>query len=168
MPGTSMSLSWRKIPERYGLIGTKCGNCGKYYFPSREICPTCRRKGKISKHKFKGKGKIYAYTYVTAPPKGFELQAPYVVGIIELDEGARATGQIVDAKLEDLYIGMTVEFVFRKLVEQGKNGVIHYGFKFRPEKKTLLKKEDTKEETKEWEEKEPLVSEKANAPKTKK
>lgn len=51
---------------------------------------------------------------------------------MELDEGAKVTAQIVDCKPEDIKIGDEVEMVFRKIREEGEDGVITYGFKFRP------------------------------------
>ena len=38
---------WRHIQQRYNLIGSKCTNCGRVFFPPRVICPDCRRKGNI-------------------------------------------------------------------------------------------------------------------------
>ncbi|MEM2446812.1 MAG: zinc ribbon domain-containing protein, partial [Candidatus Bathyarchaeia archaeon] len=36
---------WRKIKYRYDVVASYCENCGNYYYPQREICPKCRRKG---------------------------------------------------------------------------------------------------------------------------
>ena len=58
--------------------------------------------------------------------------APFCVGIIDLEEGARVTGQIADTKYEDLKVGMEVEAVLRKFYKSGTKGVIHYGTKFVP------------------------------------
>jgi hypothetical protein len=127
----SIPLTWRRIPERYRLLGVKCETCGKYYFPKRSVCPKCRRKGKLVEFKYSGKGKIYSFTEVTAPPEGFEDQVPYVLAIIELDEGAKLTAQIVDVHKKDVKIGSRVEQVFRMIQKDDPEGLIHYGFKFR-------------------------------------
>ena len=126
----SLAITWRRIPERYRLLGTKCLNCNSQYFPPRKICPKCRRKGRIENVKFCGKGKIYSYTKITAPPAGFELEAPYMFAIIELDEGVRVTSQVVDCNEEEVKIGSPVKMVFRKIAEDSEEGLIHYGFKF--------------------------------------
>ena len=128
-------MSWRMIPERYGLIGTTCEKCGTNYFPAREICKTCRRKGKIVQMRYSGKGKIYSYSLVTSPPRGFELEAPYHIAIIELAEGPRITGQLVETEGEDVKIGLPVSVVFRRIQASGEEGLIHYGFKFKIDKK---------------------------------
>lgn len=131
MTGTGLALTWRKIPERYNLIGSHCDNCGENFFPIRNICPNCRRKGRMKNAKFAGKGTIYSHTLVTAPPTGFELEAPYAMAIIQLEEGPKVLAQVVDGNYEKVKIGAPVEMVFRKIQEEGKEGLIHYGFKFK-------------------------------------
>src|SRR5271157_5920312 len=123
-----LPLTWRRIPERYGLIGSECENCKTNYFPVRKMCPKCRRKGKMREVKFSGKGKVYTYTVIYSPPTGFELDAPYLMGIIELAEGPKLTAQIVDSDPKDVKIGTPVEMIFRKIQEDGYEGLIHYGF----------------------------------------
>jgi len=128
-----LALSWRKIPERYRLEGSMCERCMTSYFPSRVLCPKCRRKGRIVSASFSGEGRIYSYTVVHSPPSGFELEAPYILAIVELDEGPRLTSQIVDTKPEEVSIGKRVRMVFRRIQESGSEGLIHYGFKFKPQ-----------------------------------
>jgi len=107
----SIPLNWRRIPERYRMIGVRCETCNKAYFPKRSLCPKCRRKGKITEVEFTGKGKVYSFTEVSSPPEGFEDQVPYILAVIELEEGAKLTGQIVDAHKDDVEIGTPVERV---------------------------------------------------------
>lgn len=127
----SIPLNWRRIPERYRLIGTRCETCGTAYFPKRPLCPKCRRKGKVTQVEFSGKGKVYSFTEVSSPPEGFEDQVPYILAVIELEEGAKLTGQIVDAHKDDVEIGFPVERVFRVIQRDDPEGLVHYGFKFR-------------------------------------
>ncbi len=124
---------WRRYPQRYRLVGNKCETCGTYYFPPRTICPKCRRKGKLVEYQFKGKGTIESYTVVHTPPDGMEDQAPYVLAIVKLEEGPMLTSQIVNVDPKDVKIGMPVRLVFRKISEQGDDGLINYGYKFEPD-----------------------------------
>lgn len=125
---------WRESQYRYNLIGSECGNCGRKFFPYRTVCPNCHRKGigKMKKIKFSGKGKIFTYTIVHSGTGMFQMQVPYVMAIVELDESPKVTAQIVDVDIDKIKIGMKVEQVFRKIGEDGKSGVIYYGYKFRP------------------------------------
>ncbi len=122
---------WRKIPERYNLIGTKCKNCDSVFFPPRSICPNCRRMSGMESYQLSGKGEIVSYTKIMEPLEGFEDQAPYVLAIIELEEGPRITGQIIDVDPEEVEIGKKVKKMFRRVGEDGKEGMIYYGYKFR-------------------------------------
>jgi uncharacterized protein len=122
---------WRHIQQRYNLIGSKCSQCGKVFFPKRVICPECRRRGKIEDIKLSGKGKIYTYSVINTPTEEFKTLAPYVVAIIELEEGTKITSQIVDCDPEKIEIGDEVEVVFRKIRTEGDDGVISYGYKFK-------------------------------------
>ena len=95
------------------------------------MCPKCRRKGKLEEVRYSGKGKIFSFTEISSPPVAFQDQAPYVLAIIELNEGARITGQIVDVSAKDVKIGASVDQVFRVIQRDDPEGLIHYGFKFK-------------------------------------
>lgn len=122
---------WRKIPNRYNLIGTKCTRCDSIFFPPRSVCPNCRRTGNLESYKLSGNGKIVSQISIRVPQEGFEDETPYVLAIIELDEGPRIMGQITDVNKEDVNIDDRVEATFRKIGEEGKRGIIHYGYKFK-------------------------------------
>jgi uncharacterized OB-fold protein len=125
---------WREIPQRYNLIGNKCGSCARVFFPPRESCPYCRRKsiGKMQDLKLSGKGEIVTYTIIHAGPENFKKQVPYPIAIIKLEEGPRLTAQIVDCDIDDVKIGMKVKSTFRRIQEDGYTGAIYYGYKFKP------------------------------------
>ncbi len=123
---------WRRIRSMYRIEGNKCEKCGTHYFPPRPVCPTCRRKGELVDHTFKGLGSIYTFSIVRQAPDDFKRQMPYVIAQIELDEGTRLTAQIVNIDPEDVEIGMRVRACFRKIKEFGSGGIIVYGYKFEP------------------------------------
>jgi uncharacterized OB-fold protein len=126
---SSVPLFWRTQSARYNIIGTKCTNCKTVFFPPRVVCPKCRSKGKLEDFQFAGGGEILSYTVIRVPPEGFEKSAPYAVAIIRLDEGTNVAGQIV-GDIEKIDIGKRVRPVFRKMVEDGEEGLIHYGIKW--------------------------------------
>lgn len=127
----SVARFWRKIPQRYNLIGTRCTTCGRYFFPPRSFCPECRRAGKIVDHQFAGNGTIVTFTVIRTASEQFEQLTPYVFAIIELDEGPRISAQIVCSP-DDARIGMRVNPVFRRIAADGESGVIYYGTKYAP------------------------------------
>lgn len=119
---------WREFPQRYNLIGSKCKNCGKTYFPKRNICPNCKSMD-LEDYKLPEYGEIESYTIVRSAPKGFEQYEPYAVAIIKLIDGTKIMTQIVDTDFENIDIGKKVKLVFRKLMSNGETGVIVYGHK---------------------------------------
>lgn len=126
---SSVPLYWRLQNSRYTLTGTRCKTCRTAYFPPKDFCPGCRRKGKIEPMGFSGLGRILSYTVIRIPPEGFDLYTPYAVAIIELDEGSRISGQII-GNPDDVKIGQRVTPTFRKIHEDSKDGLIQYGIKF--------------------------------------
>jgi uncharacterized OB-fold protein len=89
---------WRENEPRYNLTGAKCGSCGRLYFPPRTVCPVCHRKsiGKMERFKLKGTGEVFSFSVVDESLKKKELQKPYIIAIIQKDEGIRITGQIIN------------------------------------------------------------------------
>ncbi len=76
-------------------------------------------------------GTVYSYTLLQEPPLGYESQAPYYLALVELDDGGLVTAQLTDID-ESVQIGDRVEMVTRKLTTDGSQGMIVYGYKFRP------------------------------------
>ena len=89
--------------------------------------------------RFSGKGEVYSFTIVRQAPSNFEFLGPYVVALVKLDEGNTVTAMLTDVHIDEVYIGMRVEMVTRKLSEDGDKGLITYGYKFRPTSSKLGK-----------------------------
>ena len=123
-------IRWRNYNDRYKLNGYKCTKCNTTFFEKKGMC-TCGNLD-FAEMEFSGKGKLVSFTQVHSGPEMFESQSPYCVAIIDLEEGARITSQVVDCKYEDLKVGLEVEAVFRKFYKSGEEGIIHYGTKFIP------------------------------------
>jgi uncharacterized protein len=131
MNGHSLPLIWRKFPERYNLIGSKCETCGTSYFPARKICHNCRRKGKLVEEKMPTEGKIISFSKIFSAPTGFEQDLPYFLAIIELKNKVHILGQIVNKDDAKVKIGAKTKVVFRKIADKDAEGPIAYGYKFK-------------------------------------
>ncbi len=127
----SVPRYWRERKIKYRLIGGKCKTCGRSFYPPRKVCPYCSSR-EVEKILLPRKGKVLSYTIIHVPPKGFENYSPYVVAIVELENGARVLAQLTDIDENEVKIGLEVEAVFRKYSEQSPEGIIEYGIKFRP------------------------------------
>jgi uncharacterized OB-fold protein len=127
----SVPKYWREIPQRYRLEAAKCNKCGKISFPPRLVCPECKER-KFITVKLPSEGKIVTFTIIHVGPKEFADETPYAVGIVELKNGVKITAQIVDCNLDKIAIDQKVKIEFRKIQEEGKSGIICYGYKCVP------------------------------------
>jgi uncharacterized OB-fold protein len=118
----------REIPQRYRLEAGKCTKCGKVSFPPRLACPKCKGK-KFKIVNLKDNGKLLTFTIIRVASDKFSKETPFAVGIVELKDGVKLTTQIADVDVDKLEIGQKVRIVFRKIQEDGKAGILCYGYK---------------------------------------
>src|SRR3989442_9115089 len=120
---------WREIGSRYNLYGSRCGNCGTLDFPPRTVCPECGRRsfGKMERVKLKGNGTVVSFSVIHDAPAAYEMMKPYVLAIVEMEEGCRLTSQIIDVDPAGVKIGMQVEAAFRKLGAKGEEEGVNPG-----------------------------------------
>jgi len=132
MTGASGVRFWRETEGRYNFLGNRCGVCGAVYFPSRPVCPRCHRQslGKMGDYRLNGMGEVFSFTIVHESTRNFRLQLPYIMALIRMDDGPMVTAQLVDCAIGEVHLGSRVRAVFRKIGEEGRSGVIHYGYKF--------------------------------------
>ena len=94
--------------------------------------PTVGKKH-AHEYQFSGKGEVFSYTTIYDAPAGYELNVPYTVALVKLNEGPMVTAQLTDLGSQPVEIGMPVEMVTRRLRSDGdERGIIVYGYKFRP------------------------------------
>ena len=84
--------------------------CGKAYFFPRPFCPFCSSKD-VEWFTASGRGKLYSYVINQRAAPGFQNEAPYVIAVVELDEGPRMMTNIVGVEPtpENLPVGLPVE-----------------------------------------------------------
>lgn len=117
----------REIPHRFRFEGQKFSD-GFITLANRYVSPESGAKD-FENINLSRTGKILSYTIIHTPADDYKLLSPYAVAIIETDDGARLTAMITDTAFEDVQIGASVELVFRKIKEEGKSGIINYGYK---------------------------------------
>jgi len=93
------------MPFSLQLTGYVCRKCGWADFHPVNLCPRC--SGEVKQSTFAGEGKIVTYTVIRYPPKGFENQAPYVVAIIDIENGPRVIGRVSNS-VDEVKIGSSV------------------------------------------------------------
>jgi uncharacterized OB-fold protein len=97
----------------------RCDDCGTFVYYPRAVCPSCSSR-KLAWTPVSGRGTIYSLTIVHRPTNhAFSEDAPYVVALVELDEGCRMMSNIVGVEPDPAYvqIGMAVEIVHDRVTD---------------------------------------------------
>ncbi len=91
----------------------RCSACTRHYFYPRPLCPHCMSR-RVEWVDASGRGKVHTYVISMRPGRSAPLPAPYVIAIVELDEGPRMMSNLVDVEPtpEAIRCDMPVEVVF--------------------------------------------------------
>lgn len=93
-PNADSKAYW-EAAARDELLLKHCTACGKRHFPPRHLCPHCWSDA-MEWVKSQGAGAVYSFTIMhRAPTPAFAGRTPYVVALIDLDEGPRMMANIV-------------------------------------------------------------------------
>lgn len=77
------------------LLGLKCQGCGAITVPPTMVCRKCTSPN-MEIVELTGKGKIKTFTTVNVAPEGRESELPYIIVLVELDEGPWLMGNLID------------------------------------------------------------------------
>ena len=117
VPNMESEPFWSALKE-HRLQVQRCKRCSKHYFYPRSHCPFCYG-GDVEWVGCSGKGKVHTFSVIRqnlAP--GFREEAPYVVAMVELDEGGvQMMTNIVECEPGDVSIGMPVQVTFEDVTD---------------------------------------------------
>lgn len=109
---TPLSAPFWEAARRRELMIQRCRACARHIFYPRLNCTHCGARD-LEWVRALGRGTVYTYTVARRPTHpAFTDKTPYVIAIVELDEGPRMTTNIVGCDPEAVRIGMAVEAVF--------------------------------------------------------
>jgi len=75
------------------LLGLKCNSCGTVTVPPKMVCRQCASSD-MDIVELSGRGKIQTFTTVFVAPEGREDECPYIIVLVELDEGPWIMGNL--------------------------------------------------------------------------
>ena len=106
------SRGWWEALARHELYFQRCRDCGTKRFYPRALCPRCLSSA-TEWVRASGRATVYSFTvtYQNQAP-GFREELPYVLAIVELDEGVRMMTNVVGCAPDAVRVGMPVEVVF--------------------------------------------------------
>jgi uncharacterized OB-fold protein len=91
-----------------------CGRCTKSYFYPRPACPSCGLVDAVTWIRCSGRARLYSYVISHLSAPGYEGETPYVIAVVELEEGPRMMTNLVgvapDPEGLELDIELEVEF----------------------------------------------------------
>ena len=102
---------WRAA--RHGrLVLRHCRVCNNLMFYPRVVC-TCCLSDDLDWQDASGRGTIYSVTAChRAPNQAFRAEIPYVIALIDLEEGPRMMSNVTDCAPDEAAIGAKVEVWF--------------------------------------------------------
>jgi 3-hydroxy-3-methylglutaryl CoA synthase/uncharacterized OB-fold protein len=115
-PGLSATIHFRERDEDVSFQGQRCRRCSGLQFPIQRVCERCFAKDDFERVRLSDRsGTVVTWTldhFFPAP------DPPTIVTVVDV-EGARVHLQLVNARPEDVRLGLPVEFSFRKIHEVG-------------------------------------------------
>ena len=98
------------------LVFQRCANGHPFLYP-RLVCPVCY-EAELAWETAAGTGEIVSFAPVYRRPwDSFPRNEPYVVVLVQLDEGPRLLASLEDAAPDEVVIGARVRAVFERVNE---------------------------------------------------
>ena len=107
LPGihTDNERYWASAHER-ALELPRCADCGEVFYPLSNRCRACLSAA-LEWHPVSGKATLVTWNVMhQLYDPAFKDLVPYVVGVVELEEGARMISNVVGAPHDALRVGM--------------------------------------------------------------
>jgi uncharacterized OB-fold protein len=113
VPDEDSADYWSALRDQRILL-QQCTRCGETRFPRMPGCPQCGSDGSVDVE-VRGTGTVYSWIVIHRPLGGLSPeQLPRTIVTVELDEGCRILGRLVDDA--EVGVDLPVEAVF---VDQG-------------------------------------------------
>jgi uncharacterized OB-fold protein len=110
-PSIETEAFWKAIQE-HKFVMPKCDACGTVSFPPTVACGNCG-KTDFTWTAMSGRGTIYSFVvYHRVYHPAFKDKVPYVVAVVDLDEGPRIISNIVGMPIAEVTCDMPVTIVY--------------------------------------------------------
>jgi 3-hydroxy-3-methylglutaryl CoA synthase/uncharacterized OB-fold protein len=123
-PPSSRNAAWK-----FGLVGSRCTECGTRHLPPERVCLSCRAIDRMEPEPLAGvRGTIATFAI---DHLAFSVAPPVVAAVVDFDGGGRIQCELADVDPERVAIGDRVEMTFRRMYTTA-DGVHNYFWKARP------------------------------------
>jgi hydroxymethylglutaryl-CoA synthase len=126
--GVPATVHYRERDSDINFLGQRCTGCGTVHFPACRVCYVCYAKDQFEAVRLSDKrGRVMSYSFDYFFPSP---EPPLIVGVCEVENGARVYMQMTEATTDMLRCDLPVDFVFRKIHDAGNKP--NYFWKSRP------------------------------------
>lgn len=113
-PSLETQPFWDAVQERR-LLMPRCERCATVMFPPTVACPRCAGST-FTWTEMSGRGKVYSFVvYHRVYHPAFKDKVPYVLAVIELDEGPRLVSNVVGMPIAEVRCEMPVRVVYEEV-----------------------------------------------------
>lgn len=96
--------------RQHKLLIQRCAECATLRVPPRPMCGRCQSLSWDAVEST-GRGTVYSFVIPHYPPLPL-FDYPYVVALVELDEGVRVVSNLRDVDPNDVKVGMAIEVFY--------------------------------------------------------
>ncbi len=110
---------WERAKARE-LWLRRCIGCARAYFYPRDFCPGCGGRN-VEWTQASGRGTLHTFAIVHRPPlPAFRDKTPYIVAMVDLEEGPRMATNLVGVEPDpaNIRVGMAVQVDYEDLTEE--------------------------------------------------
>ena len=107
---SGLTAEFWKAAADHRLVVPRCNRTGRYFFPP-ERCVPGTDSTDWSYVESSGRGTVYTYSVVHRAPSA-DFEAPYVLAVIDIEEGWHMLSNIVGPSAPEASVGASVEVQF--------------------------------------------------------
>jgi hypothetical protein len=105
--------------KKHELVLPRAKTTNEFFFYPRAVSPGEDMTQNIEWVRASGKAKVWTYAiHHMGPTPAYKNEPPYVVALVETQEGVKMMTNIIGCKPEEVYIGMDVEVVFEDVTPE--------------------------------------------------
>lgn len=119
---TPLTAPFWSAAARGELVIQHCAPCDRFEWTPQAACSSCLSQ-ELEWKPVSGRGTLYSYSEVSRPQTP-TFNAPYVVAIVQLEEGPRMLTDLVGVEVPKLQIGQHVRLEIERIDEN--IGLFHF------------------------------------------
>ncbi|OBK73941.1 Zn-ribbon domain-containing OB-fold protein [Mycobacterium sp. 1274761.0] len=106
------SAAWWDAVQDRRLMVNACGSCRRNSLYARPFCPHCWSPD-VALSQASGRARLYTWTVIHQNTAPFADRTPYIVAMVDLEEGPRLMTEIQNCPVDALKADMELTLTFR-------------------------------------------------------